>query len=100
MTKLVVISRNEDWSDVIPAIGKIAPDLLFVAADAPEAQDAEVAICWNPPPGALAALPKLKLVHALAAGGWRLASTILFPIPPIRHPFHFAASSTPNKPGA
>lgn len=34
----------------------------------PGAEEAQVAVCWSPPPGALAAYPRLRLIHAIAAG--------------------------------
>lgn len=38
----------------------------------PAATEAEVAICWDPPPGALAAMPNLRLIHSIAAGADKL----------------------------
>jgi glyoxylate/hydroxypyruvate reductase len=32
------------------------------------ARDADIAVCWKPPAGALATMPKLKLIHSIAAG--------------------------------
>jgi glyoxylate/hydroxypyruvate reductase A len=68
MTKIVLLSRGEELSGVARAIAHIAPDSLFLDPDASDVTDAEVAICWNPPRGVLAALPKLRLVHGVGAG--------------------------------
>lgn len=68
MTKLVLMSRDYDMSHLIPSILRAAPELDVVMHDTPHAADAEVAVCWNPPAGALAAMPRLRLVHSIAAG--------------------------------
>ena len=68
MTKLVLISRDFDLSHLAPAILRAAPELEVTLHGREDAADAEVAVCWNPPVGAIAALPKLRLVHSIAAG--------------------------------
>ncbi|PXW25470.1 2-hydroxyacid dehydrogenase [Paraburkholderia caballeronis] len=68
MTQLVLVSRGYDLSALAPRITQAAPELSVHAFGTPEAADAEVAVCWNPPPGALRTLPNLRLVHAVAAG--------------------------------
>lgn len=44
------------------------PGLHICLPGDPDAGDAEIAVCWNPPAGALSTLPKLRLVHSIAAG--------------------------------
>ena len=68
MTKLVLMSRDYDMSHLVPSIRHAAPELDVMMLGAPGAEDADVAVCWNPPHGAMAALPRLRLVHSIAAG--------------------------------
>lgn len=68
MTKLVLISRNYDMSHLIAPILRAAPELDVVIHGMHGTADADVAVCWNPPAGALAAMPRLRLVHSIAAG--------------------------------
>lgn len=82
MTTIVLISSDYDMSHLIPVLQVAAPDVLVVKQDDPKAQEAEVAVCWNPPPGFLARLPKLRLIHAIAAGVDNiLADPLLPPVP-------------------
>jgi len=50
------------------AFARCAPQLSAVLADDPRAADAQIAACWFPLPGSLAALPNLQVVHSVAAG--------------------------------
>lgn len=50
------------------AFARCAPQLSAVLADDPRAADAQLAACWFPLPGSLAALPNLQVVHSVAAG--------------------------------
>jgi len=50
------------------AFARCAPQLWAVLADDPRAADAQIAACWFPLPGSLAALPNLQVVHSVAAG--------------------------------
>ncbi|SAL07383.1 D-isomer specific 2-hydroxyacid dehydrogenase [Caballeronia arationis] len=68
MTKLVLISRDYDMSHLVPSILRAAPELDVAMHGSRDAVDADVAVCWNPPEGAVAALPRLRLVHSIAAG--------------------------------
>jgi len=45
-----------------------APQLTAVLADNPQAANAQIAACWFPLPGSLAALPNLQVIHSVAAG--------------------------------
>ena len=44
------------------------PSVTLTSWPEPEARDADIAVCWKPPAGALASMPKLKLIHSIAAG--------------------------------
>ncbi|CAJ0700617.1 Glyoxylate/hydroxypyruvate reductase A [Ralstonia mannitolilytica] len=68
MTTLALISRDYDMSHLVPSILRAAPELDVRMYGDPAAQQAEVAVCWNPPPGAIAAMPRVRLVHSIAAG--------------------------------
>ncbi|NMV36373.1 2-hydroxyacid dehydrogenase [Ralstonia insidiosa] len=68
MTTLALISRDYDMSHLVPAILRAAPELDVCMYGEPAAHDAEVAVCWNPPEGAIAAMPRVRLVHSIAAG--------------------------------
>ena len=50
------------------AFARSAPHLTAVLADDPRAFDAQIAACWFPLPGSLAALPNLQVIHSVAAG--------------------------------
>lgn len=68
MTTLALISRDYDMSHLVPSILRAAPELDVRMYGEPAAQDAEVAVCWNPPEGAIAAMPRVRLIHSIAAG--------------------------------
>lgn len=68
MTTLALVSRDYDMSHLVPSILRAAPELDVCMYGEPAAQDAEVAVCWNPPAGAIAAMPHVRLVHSIAAG--------------------------------
>src|SRR3569833_2785349 len=44
------------------------PGVTLTSWPEPEARDAYIAVCWMPPAGALASMPKLKLILSIAAG--------------------------------
>ncbi|GAB7531469.1 glyoxylate/hydroxypyruvate reductase A [Pseudomonas sp. 3A(2025)] len=69
MTTLVLLSRDTLLlGQLQAAFAEHAPALHVVLADDPAAVEAEVAACWYPPAGSLARLPRLRLVHSVAAG--------------------------------
>jgi glyoxylate/hydroxypyruvate reductase A len=68
MTTLALVSRDYDMSHLVPSIVRAAPELEVCMYGDPAAQDAEIAVCWNPPAGAIAAMPHVRLVHSIAAG--------------------------------
>lgn len=69
MTTIVLLSNDATLVNQLQvAFQRQAPDLTVVRADHPAAAQAQVAACWFPPPGSLAALPNLQLVHSVAAG--------------------------------
>jgi glyoxylate/hydroxypyruvate reductase A len=68
MSPIVLIDIVSDITEAQRIMLQRRPELTFCRPDDPEAQQAEVAICWTPPPGSLGALPGLKLVHSVGAG--------------------------------
>lgn len=69
MTTVVLLSSDTGLlGQLKAAFAREVPQLDVVLADDPRAAEAEVAACWFPPPGSLAALPKLRLIHSVAAG--------------------------------
>ncbi len=68
MTKLALVGRDFDICGLKSAILAVAADLQVCVLGEPGANDAEVAVCWDPPRGVLRTLPNLRLVHAIAAG--------------------------------
>jgi glyoxylate/hydroxypyruvate reductase len=44
------------------------PGVSFATWPEAAAREAELAVCWKPAAGALAAMPRLKLIHSIAAG--------------------------------
>lgn len=69
MTTIVLLSGDAVLLDHLQgAFALHAPQLRVVVADDPAAAEAEVAACWYPPAGSLGRLPRLRLVHSVAAG--------------------------------
>ncbi|CAH2809650.1 MAG: D-3-phosphoglycerate dehydrogenase (EC [uncultured Caballeronia sp.] len=78
MTKLVLISRDYDMSALAPAIVAAAPELQVHSFGAPDAGDAQVAVCWNPSAGALHFHRQFDQVLANQRGGvWRVPEQTL-----------------------
>ncbi|WP_133646140.1 2-hydroxyacid dehydrogenase [Paraburkholderia flava] len=59
------------------------PGLRICLPGDPDAGGAEIAVCWNPPAGALSTLPKLRLVHSIAAGVDNILSDPTLPDVPL-----------------
>ncbi|AOK18789.1 glyoxylate/hydroxypyruvate reductase A [Burkholderia ubonensis] len=68
MTTIALLSKSYDMSHLAEPIRRAAPGLRVAVHGEPGAADAEIAACWDPPPGALAAMPNLRLIHSIAAG--------------------------------
>jgi glyoxylate/hydroxypyruvate reductase A len=68
MTTAALLSRSANLSFLVPLLQKADPTLDVVVWPDPRFVEAEVAICWNSPPGVYAQMPKLRLVHSIAAG--------------------------------
>lgn len=51
-----------------PLLRRELPGLTCASWPEEAAREAELAVCWKPQAGALAAMPNLKLIHSIAAG--------------------------------
>lgn len=66
---VALLSSVLDMSYLVPAFRAAAPGLdLRVGPDLGALDEIDAAVCWVPPPGLLAAMPKLRLVQSLGAG--------------------------------
>lgn len=69
MNTVVLLSRDTLLLQQLQAaFARSAPQLTTVLADDPLAKHAQIAACWFPLPGSLAALPNLQVLHSVAAG--------------------------------
>lgn len=67
-TTVAVISERFDMAVFADALRAADPTLDVVTWPDPRCLQAEVAVCWAPPAGLYARMPRLRLVHAVAAG--------------------------------
>ena len=68
MTIVALLSRSANLDFLRPMIVAANPSLDVVTWPDPRCLDAEVAVCWDSPRGVYAQMPKLRLVHSIAAG--------------------------------
>jgi glyoxylate/hydroxypyruvate reductase A len=68
MTRVALVSQSADLSFLQPMLVSADPSLDVVVWPDERCFDAEVAVCWNTPPGLYSRMPKLRLVHSIAAG--------------------------------
>ncbi|WP_050478321.1 2-hydroxyacid dehydrogenase [Herbaspirillum rhizosphaerae] len=68
MTKVVFLGVSSDVPKIAVLARERTGDIEVLLPGDAGAEEAEVAVCWAPPPGALAAYPRLRLIHAIAAG--------------------------------
>lgn len=83
MTRIAVVSIPGVMDAIEAPLRKELPDVTFATWPDDAARDAEIAICWKPPAGALATLPKLKLIHSIAAGVDNILSDPTVPSHPV-----------------
>jgi glyoxylate/hydroxypyruvate reductase A len=65
MTRIILLSESIDMMPFAAPLLDALPDARIVASNSKEA---DVAVCWQPPAGALARVAGLKLIHSIAAG--------------------------------
>nr|WP_157872677.1 glyoxylate/hydroxypyruvate reductase A [Bradyrhizobium sp. ORS 278] len=68
MISVALLSRPGLMDSMKALLARELPGVTVSSWPEAAARDAELAVCWKPEPGALAAMPKLKLIHAIAAG--------------------------------
>lgn len=68
MTRVALISQSAKLDYFAPLLREAAPELEPVVWPDPAFREAEVAMCWNAPAGVYAQMPRLRLVHSIAAG--------------------------------
>lgn len=68
MTRVALISQSARLDYFGPLLREAAPELEVVVWPDPAFREAEVAMCWNAPAGVYAQMPRLRLVHSIAAG--------------------------------
>ncbi|MFT3821598.1 MAG: glyoxylate/hydroxypyruvate reductase A [Rubrivivax sp.] len=67
-TTLALFSRRHDLSFLKPMLQAADPLLDIVQWPDPRFREAEVAVGWEVPPGLYGQMPRLRLVHSIAAG--------------------------------
>lgn len=68
MTSIALVSQTQHLSFLAPALQAALPGASIIAWPQPGWQDAQVAVCWDPPLGALARMPHLRFIHSSGAG--------------------------------
>lgn len=83
MTSITLMSELGVLSFLAAQLESALPGATFRNWLEPGAIDAEIAICWAPPKGALASMPNLRLVHSIGAGVDNILSDPALPDLPI-----------------
>jgi glyoxylate/hydroxypyruvate reductase A len=95
---LALLSAQIDLAYLVPALRAACPEADIRLQPALGALDEiDAALCWAPPPGLLATLPRLQLVQSLGAGIDHLTADPTLPDVPL---CRCAASSMPTWPAA
>jgi glyoxylate/hydroxypyruvate reductase A len=68
MTRVALISKSAKLGYFGPLLQERVPGLEVVVWPDAGLEDADVAVCWNAPAGVYAHMPKLRLIHSIAAG--------------------------------
>ncbi|QHI97216.1 glyoxylate/hydroxypyruvate reductase A [Xylophilus rhododendri] len=68
MTHIALLSQTSKLEYLGPLLQAALPAAHCSVWPDPACLDAEVAVCWNTPPGLYEQMPRLRLVHSIAAG--------------------------------
>ncbi|MGJ4889680.1 2-hydroxyacid dehydrogenase [Bradyrhizobium sp. HKCCYLS3077] len=68
MITVALLSRPGLMDPMKAVLARELPGVTVASWPEPAAREAEIAVCWKPEAGALASMPQLKLIHAIAAG--------------------------------
>lgn len=83
LTSIAFLSSPGLMDPLLPLLQRELPGISFASWPDEGARQAELAVCWKPPAGALAAMPNLKLVHSIAAGVDHILSDSTVPDRPL-----------------
>lgn len=84
MSIIALLSHDsETVEQLAKALAVEAPDVKVVLHGEAACAEADVAVCWHPPHGSLSALPRLRLIHSIAAGVDHLGNDPLQPGLPV-----------------
>lgn len=65
---IAFLSRSASLAYFRPLMAEAMPHAEISVWPEPRCLDAEIAVCWNPPPDVYARMPRLRLIHSIAAG--------------------------------
>lgn len=65
---IAFISASFDMRDLAERLRSLRPEWRIRVWPEPGFEDAQVAVCWDAPSGVYARMPKLALIHGIAAG--------------------------------
>jgi glyoxylate/hydroxypyruvate reductase A len=65
---IAFLSRTASLEYFRPLMAGALPHAEISVWPDPRCLDAEVAVCWNPPPDIYTRMPRLRLIHSIAAG--------------------------------
>jgi glyoxylate/hydroxypyruvate reductase A len=69
MTRITVLTTLSSQMDFLDDhLKRAVPDAIVTHWPDDGALEGEVAVCWKPPAGVMATMPKLRLIHSIAAG--------------------------------
>ncbi|RYF27137.1 MAG: glyoxylate/hydroxypyruvate reductase A [Comamonadaceae bacterium] len=68
MTHIALLSQTSRLEYLGPLLQQALPAARYSVWPDPACLDADVAVCWNTPPGLYERMPRLRLVHSIAAG--------------------------------
>jgi glyoxylate/hydroxypyruvate reductase A len=83
MTTIALINQTAPLSFLVPALERAMSNARLIHWPEPGWEAAEVALCWRPPPGVLASMTKLRLIHSIGAGVDGIMADPLLPNLPI-----------------
>jgi len=83
MTKIAFLSPPGVMAPLEEPLRRELPDVSFASWPDEAAREAEIAVCWKPQPGALASMPRLRLIHSIAAGVDNILNDPALPDQPI-----------------
>ncbi len=68
MSTLLILSSGLDLAHLVQPLRDALPGMTVAVWPDAVAEDVVAALCWRPPAGVLATLPRLALIHSVAAG--------------------------------